>query len=101
MAIDGIHGKLPGVLLPFTGRSFDAQEKIAAKSPVKELPDSLDVSPGSSEFSRVRKMVNAIPDFRLDRVNHLAKQIEEGTYNLKGELIADALIRKNLIDLNA
>ena len=41
------------------------------------------------------------PDVRLDRVNQLAKAIDSGTYDVKGEQIAEAIIQKNLIDLKA
>ena len=99
MSIDGVHSKLPGVLLPFAARSFQSEEMIGKRGLVKKELDSLAVSPASREFVRVREMVDATPDFRLEKVNQLAKQIEEGTYNVRGELIADALIRKNLIDL--
>jgi flagellar biosynthesis anti-sigma factor FlgM len=98
MSIDGIHSKLPGMLVPFEVRSFQSQEMVGKREPVRKEQDSLVVSPANREFVQVREMVDATPDFRLEKVNQLAKQIEEGTYNVRGELIADALIRKNLID---
>jgi anti-sigma28 factor (negative regulator of flagellin synthesis) len=52
----------------------------------------------TKRFVEIRKLVDALPDVRLDRVNQLAKAIDEGTYDVKGHEIADAIIRKNLID---
>ena len=59
----------------------------------------MQISEHSREFLRIRQLVDAQPDVRLNRVNQLAKAIDSGTYNVKGEQIAEAIIRKNLIDL--
>jgi flagellar biosynthesis anti-sigma factor FlgM len=63
--------------------------------------DDVDFSDQSMEFLRIRNLVDSLPDFRLDRVNQLAKAIDEGTYHPTGQQIADAIIRKHLIDFDA
>jgi len=69
----------------------------AAPSPAR---DHVEISERNEEFLRIRQLVDAQPDVRLDRVNKLAKAIDSGTYDVKGEDIAEAIIQKNLIDLD-
>jgi len=98
MPIDGInHDARPGPVLYATknDHAFGSNGK-AAPSPER---DNVHISQRSQEFLRIRQLVDAQPDVRLDRVDKLAKAIDSGTYNVKGEQIAEAIIQKNLIDL--
>ncbi len=60
---------------------------------------NLQLSEKSDEFLRIRRLVNEVPDIRLSCVNRLAKAIDQGTYDVKSEQIAEAIIQKHLIDL--
>ena len=100
MPVDGIQGKSNLILLP-TGVKSDVEPLV---KPIKDgsnrSTDAVNISNTTREFLRVRKMVDSQPDFRLAKVNSLTKAIDQGLYNKKGEMIADALIRRNLIDLS-
>jgi flagellar biosynthesis anti-sigma factor FlgM len=65
---------------------------------VKKSQDNVEFSHKSQEFLQIRNLVDSLPDFRLERVNQLAKTVNEGTYDVTSVQIADAIIRKNLID---
>ena len=58
----------------------------------------VDVSPTAQEVQQVKRVVNKLPDMREDRVNALKAQIENGTYHVSGEDIADLMIRRTLAD---
>jgi len=99
MPIDGInHGAKPGPVL-FAAKP---QHGSGGNGKIASFPenDNVQISERSQEFLRIQQLVNAQPDVRLDRVNKLAKAIDSGTYSIKAEHIADAIIQKNLIDLN-
>lgn len=98
MPIDGIsYGARQGPVLYAAKSSHSSGSNgKAAASPEREV---VQISKHSQEFSRIRQLVDAQPDVRLDRVNKLAKEIDSGTYYVKGEDIAEAIIEKNLIDL--
>ena len=98
MPIDGIsYDARPGPVLYAAKSSHSSGSNgKAAASPGREV---VQISAHSQEFSRIRRLVDAQPDVRLDRVNKLAKAIDSGTYHVKGEQIAEAIIQKNLIDL--
>jgi flagellar biosynthesis anti-sigma factor FlgM len=100
MPIDGINNNSrPGpVLVTAKGRHDSGNNGKAAPSRQR---DDVEISERSQELHRIRQLVHAQPDVRLDRVNKLAKAIDSGTYDVKGEQIAEAIIEKNLIDLKA
>ena len=98
MPIDRINQDArPGPVL-FSSKSYHASGSNgkAAPSPARDI---VQISERSQELLRIRQLVDAQPDVRLDRVNKLAKAIDSGTYDVKGEQIAEAIIQKNLIDL--
>ena len=98
MPIDGIsYDARPGPVL-YAAKSSHSSGSTGQAAASQER-DVVQISEHSQEFSRIRRLVDAQPDVRLDRVNKLAKAIDSGTYYVKGEQIAEAIIQKNLIDL--
>ena len=96
MSIDGVNGKRSTSPVELSGYvSGGKRDKVAQIRP----NDEVQISDETQEFLRIRKLVDSMPDVRLDRVNALAKAIDQGTYNIKAEHVADAVIRKHLIDL--
>jgi negative regulator of flagellin synthesis FlgM len=59
---------------------------------------SVEVSASAQEVRQVTRLVNQLPDMREDRVQALKAQIENGTYHVSGEDIADLIIRRTLAD---
>lgn len=98
MPIDGINenGRAGSVLL-FSPRSHSNGSN--GRNVTNREQDNVQISDRTHEFLRIRRLVDDQPDVRLDRVNRLAKAIDEGTYNVSGERIAEAIIEKHLIDL--
>jgi negative regulator of flagellin synthesis FlgM len=98
MPINGINqnGTARPILFTAARRySDDSNERAASARP----HDQVEVSDRMQELLRIRKLVDAQPDVRLHLVNRLAKAIDQGTYNVKGEQIAEAIIEKHMIDL--
>jgi flagellar biosynthesis anti-sigma factor FlgM len=98
MAFDGIS---PGPVR--MAIQFKADPSLPARGKngnvaLKKSQDKVDFSDKTKELLRIRNLVDSLPDFRLERVNQIAKAINEGTYGVTNIQIADALIRKNLID---
>ena len=61
--------------------------------------DTVFISEQSREFFKVRQLVDQMPEIRTDRVNQLSEKIENGSYHVSGSDLADAVIRRNMIDL--
>jgi anti-sigma28 factor (negative regulator of flagellin synthesis) len=47
------------------------------------------------EFIRIRQLINNLPELRVDRIRQLTKAIDEGTYHVSSQKIAEAIIQKN------
>lgn len=100
MPIDGINGKYPpGVLAfpPDNGNNGNGNSSSGASLKTQNTSEGFQ---RTSDFLEIRKAVDSQPDVRLDKVNRLAKAIDEGTYNVSGRKIADAMIRKHMVDFS-
>jgi len=61
----------------------------------------VDISDTAQEIRRVTNLIKQLPDVREDRVQALKAQIENGTYHVSSEDIADLIIRRALADNTA
>jgi negative regulator of flagellin synthesis FlgM len=56
--------------------------------------DTYDVSNEGKDFQIVYKSVMQSQDIREDKINAISKQIEEGTYNVSSEELADKILSR-------
>lgn len=69
------------------------REGLAATS-----SDNVHLSAKARELQESRKALDAVPEVRKEKVEELKGRIESGSYNVKGEEIADAIIKATLVD---
>jgi len=98
MPIDGINGKNQFGVYPFPSEKNQKGNGTNGSHPSQRSQEDLELSRKGRDFVEIRKMVDALPDVRLEKVNRLAKAIDEESYDVSGRKIADAFIRKHLID---
>ncbi len=60
--------------------------------------DNVRLSAKARELQEARKAVEATPELRKEKVEELKDRIASGSYNVKGEEIADAIIKATLVD---
>lgn len=60
--------------------------------------DTVNISDAAKEIQEVRRQLDAIPDVRTEKVEQLKSQIEDGTYEIKSEEIADKMLREALFN---
>ncbi len=71
--------------------SSDAQPKLDPSS--ARLPaDTVEISSRSRDLARARQAVESTPDVRADKVAEIKKRIEDGTYSVSPELLAQKLL---------
>lgn len=85
--------KISNILTSY--KVYDQKPAVSGKKaqPQKEK-DNFNVSNEAREFQTVFKAVASSPDVRMDKVNSLKKSIDNGTYNVDAEKIADKIISK-------
>lgn len=75
-----------------TDNASDKAEKNVAKT------DTVNISDAAKEIQEVRKQLDDIPDVRTEKVQQLKNEIENGTYEIKSEEIADKMLRESLFN---
>ncbi len=75
-------------------RKIGASSKQASEEISRE--DKVVLSPKAREIQEAKKILNSLPDIREEKVAHLKNQIENGTYQIKGEKIAVKMLKESL-----
>ncbi len=75
-----------------------ATKKTDNVKDVKETEDKLQLSEKAKEFQVAMKAFKNLPEIREDLVNELKDKIQQGTYNVTGEEVADKIIESAIID---
>ena len=89
MAIDGIQGRQDRVQVEERYRQGGGNGNRSGRI---LQGDSVELSSQTQELLRVKNLVDAAPDVRLDRVEQLRREIAAGTYEVSSAEIADAII---------
>jgi flagellar biosynthesis anti-sigma factor FlgM len=64
-----------------------------ASSPT-EASDRVEFSKGYQEIGKLRKVVMEMADIRTERVDHVRKMIQNGTYEINPDKIADKILEE-------
>ena len=63
----------------------------------KTKADTVAISNAAKNIQEAQKQLEAVPDVREDKVAQLKKQIENGTYEIDEEKIADKMLKDELL----
>lgn len=89
-----IWGELPKVNEVYKSSKVNMGEPV---SKVKSKKDVISISTVGKEYQVALKALKDIPDIRADKVYNIKEQYASGSYNVKGNEIADKLV-KSFID---
>ena len=70
-------------------------------SSVPPQGETVELSSNVKDLQYIKKAVDDLPDVREDKVLDLKKQINEGTYNVNGEKIAEKMLGESMLDIFA
>jgi negative regulator of flagellin synthesis FlgM len=62
------------------------------------LSDKIELSDKKIDIAKLVAKVNEVPSIREDKVNSIKEAIQNGTYNVKGDLVARAVLKGTLMD---
>lgn len=99
-----IDGKSPLVDLSNRLNRLEIQEQQlqrshqAGQEPVRSDSDRVEISVRSREVQQLDQLIRSIPDVREARVEQLRQAIEDGTYNVRAEQVAEKILGGTLID---
>ncbi len=63
--------------------------------------ETVELSSNVKDLQYIKKAVDELPDVREDKVLDLKKQINEGTYNVNGEKLAEKMLGESMLDIFA
>jgi negative regulator of flagellin synthesis FlgM len=99
-----INGKSPLIDLGTRTNRLEVQEQQAQRFKKAERgsaagdPDRVELSVRSREIQHIDELIKSTPDVREGVVARVRNLIENGTYNVKAEQVADKILSGNLID---
>jgi negative regulator of flagellin synthesis FlgM len=75
---------------------IDPSDSKPDKAAVKT--DTVVISDAAKRIQEIRNQLDEIPDVRDDKVAELKNQIENGTYEINADKIAETIIKEGLIN---
>ena len=78
--------------------SSSLSERTRTNGGVTSDSDRIELSVRSREISHLNELIQSTPDIRESRVKEVRMQLDNGTYNVKAEKIAEKIIGGNLLD---
>jgi len=96
-----INGTNPLIVLNTSMQRIESPqqtEKSASGGVSPSESDRLELSVRSREISHLNDLIQSTPDVRDSRVEQVRQEIQNGTYSVKAEKIADKIIGGNLLD---
>jgi flagellar biosynthesis anti-sigma factor FlgM len=73
-------------------------ERTLKSSDEQSGSDRLELSVQSKEISHLNELIQSTSDIREDKIEKARREIENGTYNIKAEKIAEKILRGNFLD---
>jgi len=77
--------------------SVDAVSKAGQPDKLDKV-DKVDISPEAIELTKARKLLDGVPDIRVDKVNGLKTEIENNRYTVDTEKVVVRLIERSIRD---
>ena len=99
-----INGKSPLIDLGARVDRLEIQDQQAQRfrkanrESVGSGPDRVELSVRSREIQHLDELIESTPDVREALVEQVRRSIENGTYNVKAEQVAERILGGNLID---
>jgi negative regulator of flagellin synthesis FlgM len=72
--------------------------QVQDKDKVQTKTDTVVLSDTAKRIQEAKKQLDAIPDIREDKVALLKEQVENGTYEIDAEKIADKMLKDSLLN---
>ena len=73
-------------------------EQTLKSSGEQSVSDRFELSARNGEIAHLNELIQSIPDIREDKVEKVRQELENGTYNVKADKIAEKILQDNLLD---
>lgn len=99
-----INGKQPLASLDSMVQRLQAQQNLSSRAVRPDTgnrgldTDRVELSVRGLQIQNLDQLIRSTPDIRAGRVEEIRSMIQAGTYNVKGEQIAEKIISGSLVD---
>lgn len=63
-----------------------------------DTTDKVELTAKKDEINRIKEKIKSMPEVRQEKVETIRKALEEGTYTIRGELVAQRLLKDHFLD---
>ena len=77
------------------------EHQNARVSKPQEIEDRLELSTSVRELEQLEKRAREAPEIRAERVADIKRELDSGTYNIKAEKVAEAMITGAIVNRRA
>jgi len=101
MKVSGTRNPISEVIQQYqaNGQTRPESDKQAGVSAAQG--EKVNLSAEGKDIQQARKVIDNLPDVRTEKVEDLRNKIEQGTYHVSGDKIAEKMIGESLIDVIA
>ncbi len=78
--------------------AVEGPEKVGTGQGLSPNRDQVELSGKAKEVLEIAKAIEKAPEIRESRVNDVKAQIGRGTYNVRGEAVAEKILQDHLFD---
>jgi negative regulator of flagellin synthesis FlgM len=77
------------------------RETPKVKGGLSETPqeEKVQLSSEAKDVQKAREILNSVPEIREEKVEPLKEKVEAGTYDVRGEKVAEKMLLESLIDV--
>jgi len=72
--------------------------KATDSSAALEQTDKVEISQAGADIIKAKEAVKNSPDVRADKVEQVKREIDDGSYKVKEEKVAEKIIHENILD---
>ena len=101
MKVSGIRNPISEIIQQYQANGQVNPETDKQNSVNNVQEEKVSLSAKGMDIQQARKAINNLPDVRTEKVEDLRTRIEQGTYHVNGEDIAEKMIGESLIDILA
>ena len=69
---------------------------ISSSSP--KITDSVQISQASADMAKAKEIINDQPEVRVEKVDEVKREINNGSYKVDGKKVAEKIIKENILN---
>jgi len=81
-------------------KQTDKNQAAGAQQAQDQQTDRVDLSDQSQEMKKIYTAQQMAPDIRSEKVDEVKKLVDQNSYQVDSDAVADKMIQESLLDLN-